>query len=91
MQKDLLERARQMRKDRTYDAATIEDLEKGLVENPGWYRAGWDGDDATEAAVKERTNATIRVIPLEGSEPGDRKDLISGMPAKYTVIYARAY
>jgi len=91
MQNDMLERARRLRDERTYDAQTIDELAEGLEASPGWYRGGWDGDDATEAAVKERTNATIRVIPLEGSEPEGRTDLVSGKPAKHTVIYARAY
>jgi prolyl-tRNA synthetase len=91
MQNDMLERARRLRDERTYDAQTIDELAEGLEASPGWYRGGWDGDDATEATVKERTNATIRVIPLEGSEPEGRTDLVSGKPAKHTVIYARAY
>ncbi len=90
MQADLLATARRRQDERTVDAATIEDLEAGL-EKQQWLRAGWDGDAATEAAVKERTNATIRVIPFEGSEPGSRRDLVSGKPAKHTVLFARAY
>ena len=45
----------------------------------------------SEAKLKEETKVTIRCIPLEGSEPGDRVDPISGAAAKYTVIAARAY
>ncbi len=91
IQSDMLERARAARDERTYDVATIDELAEAIEKHPGFYRGGWDGDEATEAAVKERTNATIRVIPFEGADPGDRKDLISGKPAKHTVLYARAY
>lgn len=91
IQQDMLERARAAREERTGDVATLDELAERLEASPGWYRGGWDGTPETEAKVKEVTNATIRLIPLEGSEPDGRKDLVSGKDAKYTVVYARAY
>ena len=91
MQRDLLARARRSRDERIRDADTLDDLAARIETEAGWFRAGWDGEAASEAAVKERTNATIRVIPLEGSEPAGRRDLVSGKPAVHTVYYARAY
>ena len=91
IQKDMLERARAMREERTGDVATLDELAEKLESAPGWFRGGWDGTAESEAKVKEVTNATIRLIPLEGSEPNGRKDLVTGQEAKYTVVYARAY
>ncbi len=91
MQKDLLHRARANQEARTYEVETLDDLAQRIETEPGFYRGGWDGEAATEATVKERTNATIRVIPLEGADPAGRKDLVTGQPAKHTVLYARAY
>ena len=91
IQPDMLKRARARLEERTGDVSTLDELAEKLESAPGWYRGGWDGTAESEAKVKEVTNATIRLIPLEGSEPAGRKDLVSGRDAKYTVLYARAY
>jgi prolyl-tRNA synthetase len=91
IQGDLLERARTSREARTGDVSSLAELSEKLDSAPGWFRGGWDGTPETEAAVKEATNATIRLIPLEASQPDGRKDLVSGEAARYTVIWARAY
>jgi len=91
IQREMLERARALRDERTGDVATLDELAERLESAPGWYRGGWDGTPESEAKVKEVTNATIRLIPLEGHEPAGRKDLVSGRDAKHTVLYARAY
>jgi prolyl-tRNA synthetase len=91
IQGDLLERARTAREARTGEVSSLAELSEKLDSAPGWFRGGWDGTPETETAVKEATNATIRLIPLEGSEPDGRKDLVSGKDAEHTVIWARAY
>jgi prolyl-tRNA synthetase len=91
MQRDLLERARSQRDARIVEVADLDELAARVETHAGWFRGGWDGTPESEAAVKERTNATIRCIPWEGAEPAGRKDLASGRPATHTVLYARAY
>ncbi len=55
--------------------------------------AGWNGDPATEARVKEETKATIRCIPdSEFRTPnGPDRCLVTGEPAAHQVVWARAY
>lgn len=55
--------------------------------------AGWNGDMAIEAKVKEETKATIRCIPDAEfrSTSAPEKCLVSGEPAKHEVIWAKAY
>jgi prolyl-tRNA synthetase len=91
IQSDLLARARAFRDAHTREAKSLDDLATRLDSEPGWYLAGWDGDAATEAAVKERTNATIRCLPWGASDPAGRRDLVSGRPAAHSVLFARAY
>ncbi len=59
----------------------------------GFVYAGWNGDPAVEARVKEETKATIRVIPDPEfrSPEGPRTCLVTGQPAKHEVIWAKAY
>jgi prolyl-tRNA synthetase len=59
----------------------------------GFVYAGWNGDPAVEAQVKEETKATIRVIPDPEfrSAVAPAKCMVTGQPAKYEVVWARAY
>ena len=56
----------------------------------GWVLAGWCGDDACEAKVKEETKYTSRNIPFD---PPARKHtcITCGAEAKHTVWFGRAY
>jgi len=91
MQSEMLVKARAHRDANIREVGTLDELAARLETEPGWFRGGWDGEAASEAAVKERCNATIRCIPLEGGEPAGRRCLVSGQPAQHTVLYARAY
>jgi prolyl-tRNA synthetase len=67
---------------------------KEVMDGPGAFvYAGWNGDPAVEAKVKEETKATIRVIPdAEFRSPtAPTTCMVTGEPAKYEVVWARSY
>ena len=67
---------------------------KEVMDGPGAFvYAGWNGDPAVEARVKEETKATIRCIPdAEFRSPiAPTTCMVTGEPAKYEVIWSRAY
>jgi prolyl-tRNA synthetase len=67
---------------------------KEVMDGPGAFvYAGWNGDPAIEAKVKEETKATIRVIPdAEFRSPeAPTTCMVTGEPAKYEVVWARSY
>jgi prolyl-tRNA synthetase len=67
---------------------------KEVMEGPGAFvYAGWNGDPAVEARVKEETKATIRCIPdAEFRSPvAPTTCMVTGEPAKYEVVWARSY
>jgi prolyl-tRNA synthetase len=67
---------------------------KEIMDGPGAFvYAGWNGDPAVEARVKEETKATIRCIPDPEfrSPTAPTTCMVTGEPAKYEVIWARAY
>jgi len=67
-----------------------EEFEKLLDEKGGFISAHWDGTVATEEAIKEKTKATIRCIPLNNlQEQG--KCILTGKPSAQRVLFARAY
>jgi prolyl-tRNA synthetase len=65
-----------------------------FLEGPGGFvYAGWCGDPAVEAEIKEQTKATIRVIPdPEFRSPQAPTHCIwTGRPAVSEVVWAKAY
>ncbi len=66
------------------------EFERLLDEKGGFFSAHWDGTAATEDAIKEKTKATIRCIPLDNpAEEG--KCILTGKPSSQRVLFARAY
>ena len=64
-----------------------------LADGGGFVYAGWCGDPAVEADIKEQTKATIRVIPdaeFRSSE-APAKCIWTGRPAVAEVVWAKAY
>ncbi len=94
MQQDLLISARERREANSHRGQISYDAFKEIIDGPGGFvYAGWNGDPAVEAQVKEETKATIRVIPDEefrSAEPATRC-MVTGEPAKHEVVWARAY
>ncbi|WP_205511466.1 proline--tRNA ligase [Longitalea arenae] len=61
-----------------------------LNEKGGFVSAFWDGTAETEEAIKDKTKATIRCIPLDNPQE-DGVCVFSGKPAKQRVLFAQAY
>jgi prolyl-tRNA synthetase len=59
----------------------------------GFVYAGWCGDPAVEAEIKEATKATIRVLPDAEFRTGDTPAtcIWTGQPAQHEAVWARAY
>jgi len=64
-----------------------------LEGNGGFVYAGWCGDPAVEAEIKEQTKATIRVIPDEEFRSAEAPTtcIWTGRPAMAEVVWAKAY
>jgi prolyl-tRNA synthetase len=72
-----------------YDFFTPRNLEKPEIHG-GFVLAGWCGDGACEARIKEDLTVTIRCIPFDQEgKPGTC--IRCGKPGRYRVVYAKAY
>jgi prolyl-tRNA synthetase len=87
IQGDLLERARRFVADNTRRVSTYDEFKAAMAGKRGFLLAGWNGDPAIEARIKEETKATIRVMPLEAR---DAPCVVTGQPGK-EVYFAQAY
>lgn len=89
IQKNVFEKARKYRDAHVYECDNYEEF-KERIKDGGFFLCHWDGTPETEAKIKEDTQATIRCVPFAYEQtPG--VDMVSGKPAKYCVIIARAY
>jgi prolyl-tRNA synthetase len=66
------------------------DFERLLDEKGGFLSAHWDGTAETEEAIKDKTKATIRCIPL-GNKQEAGSCILTGKPSTQRVLFARAY
>ena len=89
IQKNIYKKAVDYRDAHIYECEDYEEF-KARVKDGGFFLCHWDRTEETEAKIKEDTQATIRCVPFMFEQtPGI--DMVSGKPAKYRVIIARAY
>jgi prolyl-tRNA synthetase len=90
LQADLLARARRFVAGNTTRVSGYDEFKQVMAERRGFLVAGWCGDAACEAAIKQETKATIRVIPIEGdASPGPCVRCGGASPRE--VYFAQAY
>jgi prolyl-tRNA synthetase len=80
--------ANSIREEITYDRF------RELMDGDGAFvYAGWNGDPAVEARVKEETKATIRCIPDPEfrTSTAPTRCMVTGEPARHEVLWAKAY
>ena len=89
IQSGLFDQAQKFRNENTHSVTDYESFQK-IIKEGGFVRCGWDGEQATEAKIKEQTAATIRCIPFDEKQEG-LTCILTGEPAKHEVIFAKAY
>ena len=95
IQQQMYNKAKQYRDEHITKADSWEEFEKLLNEKGGFISAHWDGTAATEEAIKQKTKATIRCIPLQNDPDSYREEtgkcIFSGKPSEQRVLFAVAY
>ena len=89
IQDNIYKKALEHRNAHIYECDNYDEF-KEKIKDGGFFLCHWDGTPETEAQIKEETQATIRCVPYMFEQtPGT--DMVSGKPAKYRVLIARAY
>jgi prolyl-tRNA synthetase len=91
IQAALYAKALKFRQDSTRRVSDYDEFKKVLEEKGGFLEAGWCGEAACEAKIKEETKATIRVLPLDRKDPGEAVCLVCGKKARDIAVFGRAY
>jgi prolyl-tRNA synthetase len=90
IQQYMFDKAKTHLNDHISKADNWAEFEKLLDEKTGFISAHWDGTAETEEAIKEKTKATIRCIPLDNPQENG-VCILSGKPSRQRVLFARAY
>ena len=90
IQQNIYNKALKFREENTHTADTWEEFIDLLDNRGGFIRAHWDGTTETEELIKEKSKATIRVIPFN-NEKEEGKCILTGKPSTQRVVFARAY
>jgi prolyl-tRNA synthetase len=90
IQLNLFNRAESYREAHIRSVDTWEEFQRVLDEKGGFVSAHWDGTAETEEAIKEKSKATIRCIPLNNPKE-EGKCILTGKPSSERVLFARAY
>ena len=94
IQDDMLSTARDRREKNSHRGAITYDEFRQLMDGQGGFvYAGWCGDPACEATVKEDTKATIRVLPDEEFRSADPPQVCvrCNRPSTAEALWAKAY
>lgn len=87
--KEMYEKAHRFLLEHITEVRNMDEL-KTTVDNGGYAKAMWCGDEVCETKIKELTTATARCMPFN-QEPFDDKCAVCGKKATKVVLFAKAY
>ncbi|MFI5131677.1 MAG: proline--tRNA ligase [Chitinophagales bacterium] len=90
VQQNMFNKAKAYLDEHISTADSWDEFEKLLDDKGGFISAHWDGTAETEEAIKEKTKATIRCIPLNNPQETG-KCILTGKTSTQRVLFARAY
>ena len=90
IQQNMFNKAKTYQDEHITNADSWDEFEKLLDEKGGFIAAHWDGTAETEEAIKEKTKATIRCIPIKNKQENGHC-ILTGKPSTQRVLFARAY
>ncbi len=90
IQNDMYKKALERRKNLTFEAHTLKDIENILNTQPGFIKAMWCGDSKCEEKIKEIKGCKSRCI-MEQEKTIDEVCVCCGKPAKHLVIWGIQY
>jgi prolyl-tRNA synthetase len=89
IQESMFRKAKKFLKENTVEASSFSEFEQA-IKGRKMVKANWCGGKDCSAAIKEKTAATIRLIPLKAEKAGG-KCVRCASKAKHVVYFARAY
>lgn len=91
VQQDMFKRHSEFVTQHTHEITEYEDFKRLAEQTAGFLKAFHCGQVECEAAIKEETKATARVVPFDQPKTVERICIRCSKPAEYQVLFARAY
>lgn len=91
MQERLYEKTKDFTLKNTHEVATFDQFENIMKTSRGFIKAFWCENSECEEAIKEKTKATTRALPLDAIAEADKKCVYCGREARHKWIFAQAY
>ncbi len=91
IQQSLLTKAKAFLESHVSDVSDFAGFERALEKKKGFVRASWCAGRECEDEIKQKTTATVRLIPLQNSGPKQAKCAHCGQPAKTLAYFAKSY
>jgi prolyl-tRNA synthetase len=92
IQKNLYERAEKTKIDLTVDVSNYDEFKNTITQKRTFIRAPWCEDSTCEAAIKEETKMTTRVLEIDMiEEKGQHSCVRCGKPATHRWLFAQSY
>ncbi len=90
IQKSLFANATKHLTDNTHEASTFAEFEEIMKTTRGFIRAFWCEEEPCEAAIKEKTKAATRCLPLNAQE--EKGECVHcGKPATHRWLFGQSY
>jgi len=89
IQHGIYERALAFRDENTVTIDSLDELVERM-EAGCFARCHWSGEGEAEEVIKEKTKATLRVIPFDAPDE-EGTCIVTGKPSKKRVVFAKAY
>ncbi|MBS3995326.1 MAG: proline--tRNA ligase [Alkaliphilus sp.] len=87
---NMLQKAKNLRDEKTYYISNFEEFKIKMEQSPGFAKGMWCGKRECEDNVRAETGASIRCIPFEQEDLGDKCHFCQS-EAKHMVYVAKAY
>lgn len=91
LQRAVLERAIRFQQENTHHPRDFDEFAAIVEEKRGFLYAPWCGQVECELAIKEKTKATVRCLPMDRKAPDAESCIHCGEPARERALFARAY
>jgi prolyl-tRNA synthetase len=90
IQTNLYAKSKELLISKTHRVEEYGALKETFLENRGFVRAGWCGDESCEENIKYETKATTRCLPVDG-EGKKGKCIYCGKESENEWVFAKAY
>jgi prolyl-tRNA synthetase len=90
MQAEMFAQSKKFVEDNTRDASSFAEFENIMLTSKGFIRAFWCEDASCEAAIKEKTKASTRCLPLDAKDEAG-KCVRCGNAATHRWLFAQSY